>query len=287
MSGVIVLGHKSFIASHLSYEKVSDYLLPDRREMLHFLDRHQPDVIVNCAGYTGSPNIDACENHKQETSMANTVMPIMLAGVCAERGVRFIHIGSGCVFYGVDPRQERYSRDRDWLGERGWNETDSPNPQSFYSKTKAAADLVLSGMGNCTILRIRMPVSGTNSPRNLLSKITRYKQVVNVRNSVSFVYDIRMAVEWVIEKNLTGIYNCAHPKPFTHNEFLNEFKKYVPGHTWEDITPKQLEGIVATPRSNCIIDSSKLISTGFTFADPIKQMEDCVRGFAKARLCQV
>jgi dTDP-4-dehydrorhamnose reductase len=276
----IVLGHKSFIASHLSYEKVSDYLLPDRRDMLHFLDRHQPDVVVNCAGYTGNPNIDAVESHKQEASMANTVIPIMLAGICAERSVKLIHIGSGCIFSGTDPRQERFSRDRDWLGEQGWNETDSPNPKSFYSKTKAAADLVLGGMDNCTILRIRMPVSGTNSPRNLLSKITSYKQVVETKNSVSFVYDIRMAVEWVIEKNLTGIYNVCHPKPFTHSEFLNEFKKYVPGHTWESITPKQLDGIVAAPRSNCIIDSSKLIATGFAFADPIKQMEDCIRGFA-------
>jgi 3,5-epimerase/4-reductase len=288
MKKIIVLGHSSFVASHLPYEKVADYLIPDRRVIYHFLDRHQPEVIVNCAGCTGRPNIDFCEAHKLETYTANVVIPLMLAGICEERKVKFIHIGSGCIFMGQSPNTilvgPALNDIPEVMADLGWNEKDHANPQSFYSKTKAAADLVLGDMPNVCALRIRMPVSGADNPRNLLSKITSYKQVVETPNSITFMSDLKRAIDWVIEKDLHGIYNVCHTKSFTHSDFLNEYKKYFPSHTWESITPEQLNNIVSSPRSNCIIDSSKLTTTGFQFEDAQKQMENCVREFAKAKL---
>ena len=35
-------------------------------------------AIINAAGYTGSPNVDACEQYKQETINGNVVFPLQL-----------------------------------------------------------------------------------------------------------------------------------------------------------------------------------------------------------------
>ena len=31
------------------------------------IEKQSPDVVINCAGMTGKPNVDWCEDHKLET----------------------------------------------------------------------------------------------------------------------------------------------------------------------------------------------------------------------------
>lgn len=267
---ILVLGQKSFIGSHLPYPTLEERICPNRRVVnVEILDRHKPDVIVNCIGRTGSPNIDWCEQNKVETSITNTALPIMLAELCEEKNIKLIHIGSGCVFYGAAPNGI------------GWTENDTANPKSFYSKTKLAADLTINGIGNTCILRIRMPISGDKNPRNLLSKITKYRKVVMEYNSVSLVPDIVRAVDWAIAKDKTGIYNITSPDPISHRLLLEEYKKYNPAHEYESINGTELDSICNAARSNCVLDVSKAINEGFQFGDTYENTRACVREFCK------
>ena len=46
--------------------------------------RDRPEFLINAAGYTGKPNVDACELHKAECLFGNAVLPGLVARACAE-----------------------------------------------------------------------------------------------------------------------------------------------------------------------------------------------------------
>ena len=64
--------------------------------------RHNFELVVNCAGYIGRPNVDACEDHKAETIEGNVVLPKMISDVCSDVGIKFMQISSGCIYNGYD-----------------------------------------------------------------------------------------------------------------------------------------------------------------------------------------
>ena len=44
-------------------------------------------IVVNCAGYIGKPNVDACELAKADCVEGNVLFPAMLSQLCADRGL--------------------------------------------------------------------------------------------------------------------------------------------------------------------------------------------------------
>lgn len=290
---VITIG-RGFVANHLPYKIAEDRFYPRYSSIGEFLDYYNPDVVVNCIGFTGGAgrNIDGCEERKKKTFDTNTVLPIMIAQACESRGIRVIQIGSGCIYYGPSPRDNScegnvyvndkfVGREMSW-DEPGWEEDDAADPESTYSKSKYACDLVLGTMENVTTLRIRMPISWKNEPRNLISKLIGYKRVVERPNSVTFMNDLSRSVDWAIYSGAVGTYHVTSPKPITHSQILNEYKKYVPEHEFESISEEELNKLVSAPRSNCILDSSKIISQGFKFEDQDQALEEYVRKFAES-----
>src|SRR5687767_8137077 len=98
----------------------------------------RPAFLVNCAGYTGKPNEDACELHKTECLNGNAILPGVLREACEATHTPWGHISSGCIFTG---------RRTDG---GGFRESDTPNFSfrtnncSFYSGTKALGEEVLA-----------------------------------------------------------------------------------------------------------------------------------------------
>ena len=311
---IYTLGN-GFVANHLSYTKILDRLSADQKRIHYILKKYKPDVIVNCIGYCGIKNIDDCEIEKEETVIANTIIPTLLAIECEKLGIRLVHIGSGCIYSGEsnnfhyvqgdgspmpdtiktyslgDPNYEPF-----WGKafahamsmvlpskkiEDGWKEVDPANPQSYYSNTKAATDLVISSMPCSTILRIRMPISDQDTPRNLINKLRNYKQVINIPNSVTFMDDLVRCIDWVIYHNLHGIYHVTNPQPLTAARIMNEFKKYVPEHDFDYITEQQLDQLTTAKRSNCILNSDKLTLTGFQMTNSDEALDNCMKNYIK------
>lgn len=280
-----------FVADHLPYEKITDRIQIDWRETRNTLANHRPDVLINCIGKTGRPNIDWCESHKIETAEANVIIPILLAEICAKLDIRLIQIGSGCIYSGKSPNyylerhgDPHYNEDALTRVDSGWKETDPANPVSYYSNTKYACDLVLGQMQNTTTLRIRMPISDRDTPRNFINKIKQYKQVINIANSVTFMSDLTKCVAHVIEKDLRGIYHVVNPQPLTATQVMLEYQKYVPGHKFEIITGEQLDQITTAKRSNCIIDGDKLRKTGFYMTNSGDALKECMKTYCSAEM---
>lgn len=276
-----------FIASHLKYDPIFERVSPTEKDIKTLLDWYKPDVIVNCVGRTGTPNIDWCESHQDETYTANVLIPVLLAAECEKRSIRFIHLGSGCIFYGQSPHTHvethfhyyddivPYTKTID----TGWRETDTASPLSYYSKSKWDADTILNEMNNTTILRLRMPISSKHSPRNLISKLIKYNKVLDEPNSMTFVDDLVNAINFSIEKNLYGIYHVASPQPITHPMLLEEYKKYVPNHKYTKINKDELNSLVIAPRSNCILNVDKIVNLGFQFGDVDMRVRECIKGY--------
>ncbi|NQU77596.1 sugar nucleotide-binding protein [Candidatus Falkowbacteria bacterium] len=233
---------------YFSNSVMSEVRIKEEKDVLGEIERVKPDWVLNCAGVTGRPNIDWCEEHKQETFEGNVLLPLMIARACEKKNVKMMHLGSGCVYSG------------DNNGE-GWSEDDSPNfAGSFYSKTKALSEDILKDY-DVLQLRLRMPIdSDITSERNFIKKITKYEKVIDVRNSMTIVDDLLEVAKTLTERNKTGLYNVVNPLPMSHCEILDLYKKMVdPDFEYEIISVEDLHKMTKAERSNCVLDCGKLM----------------------------
>ena len=55
----------------------------DSDTLWRFLRDTRPEFVINAAGFTGKPNVDACETAPADTLLGNTLLPQTLAEICA------------------------------------------------------------------------------------------------------------------------------------------------------------------------------------------------------------
>jgi dTDP-4-dehydrorhamnose reductase len=70
--------------------------MQNQQEVVEVLDDIRPDCVINCAGKTGRPNIDWCEDHKRETIESNVIGTLTLAGECVRRNIHMTVLATGC-----------------------------------------------------------------------------------------------------------------------------------------------------------------------------------------------
>ena len=250
------------------------------REVLRgALLRDKPEFLINAAGYTGKPNVDACELHKHECLFGNAVVPGLVAEACADAGVPWGHVSSGCIYTGSRPDG------------RGFTETDTPNFTfrtnncSFYSGTKALGEEVLAGKPDVYIWRLRIPFDNVDNPRNYLTKLMRYAKLLEAENSISQLHEFVAATFACWEKRVPfGTYNVTNPGHVTTREVVSMIEK-------SGVHPKKYEFFASeaefmkvaakTPRSNCVMTSAKLASVGIQMTEVHASVEQSLRTWQK------
>ncbi len=151
------------------------------------------------------------------------------------------------------------------------NFTFRTNNCSFYSGTKALGEEVLAGQPNVYIWRLRIPFDQHDNPRNYLTKLLRYKRLLEATNSISQLEEFCAATFACWEKRVPfGLYNVTNPGHVTTREVVDLIKA-------AGVSTKQFEFFkdegefmhlaAKTPRSNCIMDSSKLASVGIRMTE--------------------
>src|SRR3989344_5669865 len=211
MPRVLIFG-TGFIGTKLA-DSMPDAVLSSARiddmEQVHeALEEHQPEAVVNCAGKTGKPNVDWCESHQVETFRSNVIGPLVLAEACQLTKTYLLHVGSGCIFYGPSPDPQ------------GWRESDFANPTSTYSRSKYAADLALTQYPSVGIVRLRMPIDSAPDPRNLITKLAGYPNVVDVENSVTVISDLLSVISALVEKRGTGVFHAVNSGTMKHRDLM-------------------------------------------------------------------
>jgi dTDP-4-dehydrorhamnose reductase len=239
------------------------------------LRRDRPEFLINAAGYTGKPNVDACEKHKAECLFGNAVLPGIVAEACAEAGVPWGHISSGCIYSGTRPDGG------------GFTEEDTPNFTfrsgvcSFYSGTKALGEEVLAGRPDTYVWRLRIPFDREDNPRNYLTKLMRYQRLLEAVNSLSLLREFAAATFACWERRVPfGVYNVTNPGRVTTREVVElirrsgvcrkEFSFFASEEEFMRVAAK-------TPRSNCVLDSSKLARTGIVMTEVHEAIAQALR----------
>jgi 3,5-epimerase/4-reductase len=227
--------------------------LEDRAAIQKDLLEFRPRYVLNVAGITGRPNVDYCEDHKQETTRANVVGTVNLVDTCFLEGIHVTNYASGCIY--------EYDAEHT-IGGKGFKEEDTPNYEgSFYSRSKILAEKLLEAYPNVLTLRLRMPISDDLNPRNFITKISKYEKVVNVPNSVSILSDLLPISIDMTKKERKGVYNFTNPGAASHNEVLALYKKYInPDFEWQNFSIEDQAKILKAGRSNNTLDTSKLVA---------------------------
>jgi dTDP-4-dehydrorhamnose reductase len=292
--------------------------------LLKFLGERKPEFVVNSAGYTGKPNVDACELDKAGTLVGNALLPQTIANACAAAGVPWGHVSSGCIFSGAKIVEERSggSEARRHLDGKnggglptaatrveknmtkpelhalvekkspvvhGFTEEDTPNftfrnpPCSFYSGTKALGEEAMIGIGQSYIWRLRIPFDEFDNKRNYLSKVQRYAKVYDNVNSISHRADFVKACldTWELRAPF-GIYNVTNPGYVTTRHVVEQIEKILkPARKFEFWkSDEEFYQVAAkTPRSNCVMDVSKLFSVGVKIRGVEEALEDSLKNW--------
>jgi len=244
------------------------------------LQADRPEFLINAAGYTGKPNVDACELHKAECLAGNAVLPGVIARACAEAGVPWGHVSSGCIYSGARPDGS------------GFTEDDTPNFTfrtnhcSFYSGTKALGEEVLAGEPNLYLWRLRIPFDEVESPRNYLTKLMRYQRLLEATNSVSQLHEFVAATFACWEKRIPfGTYNVTNPGEVTTREVVEAIQRSgicVKDYIFFRDETEFMHVAAKTPRSNCVLDSSKLGRCGIALTEVHAAIETALRNWQRA-----
>lgn len=251
---VVLFGAKGYLGEH--FRRVyPDAVCPsvdiaDRSAVAAVLDTEKPDVVINAAGKTGRPNVDWCEDHKEETLHANVTGPLVLLEECRARGIYWVHLSSGCIYTGDN-------------GGEGFTEDDEPNfSGSFYSRTKAWSEQILKEFP-VLILRLRMPFDNSINERSLLMKIRKFSKVNEVKNSVTYLPDFIEAARMLIERRKTGIFNVVNPGSMSPYSIIELYRNIVDSnHQVERLPLEQLGQVSKAGRSNCTLSINKLEKEG-------------------------
>ena len=263
-----VLEKRDISYRNLSRKEINYY---DPQALIEALRAEKPIAVINAAGYTGKPNVDACEDDKANCLLGNAVLPGIIRDVCETLDIPWGHVSSGCIYTGAR------------ADGTGFQEEDIPNfnfrsnNSSFYSGTKALGEEVLSGAAKNYIWSLRIPFDERNNPRNYLSKLLNYEWLLDAKNSISQRFEFVEACVDSFEKEIPyGTYNVTNPGSTTARDITAIMKNH--GLVTKELKFFESEEdfmsrAVRTPRSNCTMSSEKLAKIGIQLTEVNESIE--------------
>lgn len=261
---VTLVGH-GYIGTSIAAELTAQGIQFEWQHAKHC--RPEGTVIINAAGYTGHPNVDACEVEKENCIRGNVIWPRKLEELA--RGLPIVHITSGCVYTGY---------------EKEWEESDRPNfgflNGSFYSGCKAMAEMDFRQWKYkpSYLLRVRMPFGPAPHPKNLLTKLEGYAKLVDQLQSVSYVVDVaKAAVHFATHPEIErGIYNCVNPGGVQIADIAQ-----MMGWNKELMSPEEFRQAIVAPRSECLLSTAKMQKV-FQMRPAVQAIHECARAYQRA-----
>lgn len=267
---ILIFG-KGFIGSRIQEElsfPIAERRIFSFKDAEEEIKKFNPEIIINCIGHIGK-NVDECEKDKDKTLIANTFVPIILAEVALRNKIKLVHISSGCI-YKFD-----YKKDKPIKEEKIPDFFDL-----FYSRTKIYSERALEALCNkfnILIVRLRIPLDNRPHPKNLLTKLIDYKNIIDIPNSVTYIPDFLKVLKYLIEIDAKGIFNVVNRGALRYPELLEVYRKYVPDFEYRIIDYKELNLV----RTNLILSTRKLERTGFKVRHIHEVLEECVKDYIR------
>lgn len=301
---ILLLGGRGYVGGefarqleerNLPYRTISHikYDYTDMRKLTRLVNETSPTAVINCAGFTGKPNVDSCEltENKNECKFLNVTLPVRIAMACEDKNVPWLHVSSGCIYAGGKVNGEVVKDLRPHYGVdeiTGFTEEDEPNfnfrhrPCSYYSGTKSLAETDLKSRDSGYICRLRIPFEEESNSRNYLTKLINYPKYYDNVNSMSHKREfVSACLDIIKEKVPYGIYNIANPGFTTTEDVVNVIKNHIVlDKEWSKyLDDEEFYKDATAPRSNCVLDMTKLTNAGIAMRPLQEALEDTIKNY--------
>jgi dTDP-glucose 4,6-dehydratase len=256
----LVYGHQGWIGGQVvsliknGYEVIlGDSRVDDEKALETEILKHHPDRIISLTGRTHGEGINTIDYLEKPGKLVDNVRdnlygPLSLAIICKKFNIHLTYLGTGCIF--TDD-------------EENTDFTEDAKPNFFgssYSIVKGFTDRLMKQFdSNVLNVRIRMPITATDNPRNFITKIAKYEKICSVANSMTVLPDLLPIMVDMSKRKVTGTINLTNPGAITHNEVLEMYREIIdPTFTWKNFTIEEQDKVLASKRSNNHLNTDKL-----------------------------
>lgn len=196
---------------------IQDIDITDKEKTFKVIKEHAPDVVINTAAFH---NVDKCEDNKDLAFSVNAEGVKHVAAACKEFGAVLAHISTDYVFD----------------GEKGssYVETDRPDPQSVYARSKLAGESNLAkildkyfivrssglyGTAGC------MGKGGGNFVEGMLKRASSQPELKVVTDEVlspTYTFDLASKINQLIRTKHYGLYHIVNHGECSWYEFTSK-----------------------------------------------------------------
>ena len=224
-------------------------------ELERIAAKYEPYAIIHTAAMT---NVDQCESEREQCDRLNVDAVRYLIDVCKKRAIYFVHMSTDFVFDGKKGMYE---------------ETDAPNPLSYYGSSKLKAEeLLLNSSIDYSILRtiIVYGLAANMSRSNIvlwaksaLEKGDKIKVVNDQFRMPTLAEDLADACVKAVDKRAKGIYHVSGKDYMSVIEMVRRIAKHY----------ELNEGLIEETNSGTLNQAAvRPPNTGFKIDKAIKEL---------------
>jgi len=222
-------------------------LLDDKKQILDYIEKIKPSAVIHTVAF---PNVDFCESNPELTNLLHVKITKEISEICSTVNSKLIYFSTDAVFDGN--KSGKYV------------ELDTPNPMSYYGKTKLEAEKIILQNSNNLILRTTVIYGWHTRSRftNWVLDSLKNKKTVTAftdqYNTPTLVDDLAQSIFPIIEKDISGLFHASGKTCLNRFEFA---KKLATTFNLDKnlIIPtksSEINQIAPRPKIGCL-DSSK------------------------------
>lgn len=168
MNNILVTGSKgqlgyefkavasNYADGHFIFTDLAELDITNHKAVKEFINAHSINTIINCAAYTA---VDKAEEQVELADKINHLAVANFAQIAKDNNIKLIHISTDYVFDGTNYKP--------------YIETDVPNPQSVYGRTKLAGESAILTINPKNTIIIRTSWVYSNYGNNFVKTMIR------------------------------------------------------------------------------------------------------------------
>ena len=222
-------------------------LLDGGKKIIDYIKKIKPSAVIHTVAF---PNVDFCELNPKLTDSLHVKITEEISEICSTVNSKLIYFSTDAVFDGN--KSGKYI------------ELDTPNPMSYYGKTKLEAEKIILQNSNNLILRTTVIYGWHTRSRftNWVLDSLKNKKTVTAftdqYNTPTLVDDLAQSIFPIIEKDISGLFHASGKTCLNRFEFA---KKLATTFNLDEnlIIPtksSEINQIAPRPKIGCL-DSSK------------------------------
>ena len=231
----------------------------------------RPDILINAAAMT---NVDGCELESEEAFRVNGGGSENLAAAAAAAGSLLVYYSTDYVFDGTQKEPYR--------------ESDAPNPQSVYGKSKLQGEeRARAKAPNHLILRTSwlFGCNGKNFIRTIVAAARKgdpLRVVNDQKGSPSFTRDLAARTRAMLERGCRGTYHVTNHGACSWYELAKQSVQRA-GLTDVSIVPVTTQEFPRPARrpANSVLANERLEQEGFP---PLRPWQEAVQDYVESCL---